>query len=551
MLHFDRWKIISIIGTCLLGLLIALPNFVSQERLAGWPDFMPKKQMPLGLDLQGGAHLLLAMDTNELKKDWLLSLKDDARKQLRDAKIGFSAIGVQGDVAQVRLVKPEDSDKALGELKKLIQPVGNAILGSSGFNIAVEAGAEPGTFTLKPTEQGIQERVQSAIGASIETINRRINGLGTSESTVVQQGRDRILVQYPGLTDPKDIAKLKKLIGETAKLTFHEVHPTTSVAEAKSTRVPLGYKIVPTLKKEGEKDVEPGDEREYLISETVIVAGEDLVDAQPAFDQQNNAPIISFRFNQSGALKFGEYTSKHIGEPFAAVLDDKVVTAPRIISAIRDGSGQITGNFTVESANDLAIKLRSGSLPARLTITEERSVGASLGADSIAAGRTAGLIGLAATAILTILAYGTFGVYAVIGLLVHGIMVAALMTLVGTTLTLPGIAGFVLTIAMAVDANVLIYERMREELRAGKTPIAAIDSGFNRAFVTIVDSQLTTLAAAVIMFWLGSGPIRGFAVTLTLGILTSVFAAVTITRLLVSLWLKDAKPRSRTINVPI
>jgi len=547
MLHFDRWKIISIIGTCLLGLLIALPNFFSKETLAGWPDYLPKRQMPLGLDLQGGAHLLYAMDTAELKKDWLLSLKDDARKQLRDAKIGFSAAGVQGDAAQVRLVKPEDSAKALVELKKLIQPVGNAILGTSGFNVAVAEGTEPGTFTLKPTDQGVQERVQSAITAAIDTIGRRVNGLGVSEATVVQQGRDRILIQYPGLAEAKDIQRLKDLVGKTAKLTFHEVHPSTTVADAKSSRIPLGYKIAQSA----EKADEPGSERDYLINESVIVSGEDLVDAQPSFDQQTNAPIISFRFNQSGAVKFGDYTSKHIGEPFAAVLDDKVVTAPRIISAIRDGSGQITGNFTVESANELALQLRSGSLPAKLTIVEERSVGPSLGADSIASGRTAGLIGLAATAILTVLAYGTFGVYAVIGLLVHGIMVAALMTLVGTTLTLPGIAGFVLTIAMAVDANVLIYERMREELRAGKTPIAAIDSGFNRAFVTIVDSQLTTLAAAIIMFWLGSGPIRGFAVTLSLGILTSVFAAVTITRLLVSMWLKDAKPRSRTLNVPV
>ncbi len=543
MLHFDRWKIISIIGTCLLGLLIALPNFFSKEQVAGWPDYFPKKQMPLGLDLQGGAHLLVGMDTAELKKDWLLTLKDDARKSLRDAKIGFSAVGVQGDAAQVRLVKPEDSDKALVELKKLVQPVGNAILGSSGFNIELTQGAEPGVFLLKPTDQGIQERVQGALGASIETINRRINALGTSESTVVQQGRDRILIQYPGLTDTE---KLKKQL-DPAKLSFHEVNPNMSVAEAKEGRVPLGYQILPSL----EKDDDPSGAREYLVGESAIVAGEDLVDAQPAFDSQTNAPIISFRFNQAGARKFGDFTRGHVGDPFAAVLDKHVVTAPRIMGPILDGSGQISGNFTVESANDLAVKLRSGAIPAKLTIVEERTVGPSLGADSIASGKTAGLVGLAATAILTVLAYGTFGVYAVIGLLVHGIMVAALMTLVGTTLTLPGIAGFVLTIAMAVDANVLIYERIREELRSGKSPIAAIDAGFNRAFVTIVDSQLTTLAAAIIMFWLGSGPIRGFAVTLTLGILTSVFAAVTITRLLVSLWLKDAKPRSRTLNVPV
>ena len=533
MLHFDRWKIISIIGTCLLGLLFALPNFVSKERLAGWPDFMPKAQMPLGLDLQGGAHLLLSMDTNELKRDWLLALKDDARKQLREAKIGFSAIGVQGDVAQVRLVKPEDSDKALAELKKLIQPVGNAILGSAGFNIDVAAGSEPGTFTLQPTEQGIRDRVQSAIGASIETIKRRIDGLGTSESTVVQQGRDRILVQYPGLSEPKDVEKLERLIGETAKLTFHEVHPSVSVEDAKSGRVPLGYKIV----KSAEKENEPGSAREYLISETVIVSGEDLVDAQPAFDQQTNAPIISFRFNQAGALKFGDFTAKHVGEPFAAVLDDKVVTAPRIITAIRDGSGQITGQFTVESANDLAIKLRSGSLPAKLKVEEKRTVGASLGSDSIEAGRKAAYVGIAAVSAFMIFAYGLFGGFAIIAVAINGILILALMSMMGSTLTLPGIAGLVLTVGMAVDANVLIYERIREESRAGRSPISAIDAGFSRALATILDSNLTTLIAGIVMFMLGSGPVRGFAVTLSVGIITTVFTAFVVTRLLVSRWL--------------
>jgi protein-export membrane protein SecD len=282
-----------------------------------------------------------------------------------------------------------------------------------------------------------------------------------------------------------------------------------------------------------------------------VVQGDDLVDAQPAFDHQTNAPIITFRFNQSGARKFGNFSKTHVGEPFAIVLDDKVISAPVIREAILGGSGQISGNFTVESANNLAIQLRSGALPAKLTIVEERTVGPSLGADSIEAGKLAGIVGLAATVVMTVFAYGTFGVYAVIGLFVHGILILALMSMIGTTLTLPGIAGFVLTIAMAVDANVLIYERMREELRAGRTPIAAIENGFQRAFVTIIDSQLTTLAAAVIMFWLGSGPIRGFAVTLTLGILTSVFAAVTVTRLLVAMWLRNARTKGRSLVVPI
>jgi preprotein translocase subunit SecD len=281
------------------------------------------------------------------------------------------------------------------------------------------------------------------------------------------------------------------------------------------------------------------------------VSGEDLVDAQPGFDSRTNEPIISFRFNQSGARKFGSFTKDNVGSPFAIVLDNKVLSAPAIREPILGGSGQISGSFTVESANTLAVQLRSGSLPTKLTIVEERTVGPSLGADSIEAGKLAGLVGCLATAILTIVAYGTFGVFAVVGLLVHGFLIIALMTMIGTTLTLPGIAGFVLTIGMAVDANVLIYERIREELRNGKSPIAAIEQGFQRAFITIFDSQLTTLAAAVIMFWLGSGPIRGFAVTLTIGILTSVFAAVTVTRLLVVLWLKSAKNKGRILEVPV
>lgn len=544
MLHFERWKIFAILATIFAGILCALPNFLSKETLASLPGFVPKRQMPLGLDLQGGAHLLLALDTKELEKDWLNNLREDARRNLRDAKIGFSAIGVAGNAVQVRLVKPEDGEQALKELRKLIQPIGNTILGTSGNDVEVERGSEAGVILLKPTSYGLQERVSHAAAASIETINRRVNALGTAESTVVRQGRDRILVQYPGLNDT---TQLKELIGKTAKLTFHAVHPTVTADEAKLTRPPMGYKIYEA----DEKEAAEGYPAAYVLQEVPVVQGDDLVDSQPAFEHQTNAPVISFRFNQSGARKFGNFSKNHVGEPFAIVLDDKVISAPVIREAILGGSGQISGNFTVESANNLAIQLRSGALPAKLTIVEERTVGPSLGADSIEAGQLAGIVGLIATVILTVLAYGTFGVYAVLGLLVHGILILALMSLIGTTLTLPGIAGFVLTIAMAVDANVLIYERLREELRAGKTAVAAIEAGFQKAFVTILDSQLTTLAAAVIMFWLGSGPIRGFAVTLTLGILTSVFAAVTVTRLLVALWLKNARTKGRTMDVPI
>lgn len=544
MLHFERWKIFAILATIFAAILCAVPNFLSKETLASLPGFMPKRQMPLGLDLQGGAHLLLALDTKELEKDWLNNLREDARRNLRDAKIGFSAIGVAGNAVQVRLVKPEDNDQAVKELRKLVQPIGNTILGTSGNDVEVERGSEAGLVLIKPTQYGLQERVSHAAAASIETINRRVNAMGTAESTVVRQGRDRILVQYPGLTDT---TQLKELIGKTAKLTFHAVHPTVTADEAKLTRPPMGYKIYEA----DEKEAAEGYPAAYVLQEVPVVQGDDLVDSQPAFEHQTNAPVISFRFNQSGARKFGNFSKNHVGEPFAIVLDEKVISAPVIREAILGGSGQISGNFTVESANNLAIQLRSGALPAKLTIVEERTVGPSLGADSIEAGQLAGIVGLIATVILTVLAYGTFGVYAVLGLLVHGILILALMSLIGTTLTLPGIAGFVLTIAMAVDANVLIYERMREELRAGKTAIAAIEAGFQKAFVTILDSQLTTLAAAVIMFWLGSGPIRGFAVTLTLGIITSVFAAVTVTRLLVAMWVKNARTKGRTMDVPI
>jgi protein-export membrane protein SecD len=479
------------------------------------------------------------MDTNELEKDWLTTLRDDARKSLRESKIGFTGLGIVSNTVQVRIAKPEDMDKAYAALKKLVQPIGNAILGSGGNNIEVEkAGAD--VITIKPTPQGLQHRVANAASAAIETVNRRVNAMGTAESTVVRQGSDRILVQFPGLQDTK---QLKDLIGQTAKLTFHSVHPTVSAEEAKQTRVPLGYKVYPSTEGEGG--------RSYVLQETPVVSGEDLVDAQPGFDSRTNEPIISFRFNQSGARKFGNFTKDNVGSPFAIVLDDKVLSAPVVREPILGGSGQISGSFTVDSATTLAVQLRSGALPTKLTIVEERTVGPSLGADSIAAGKLAGLIGCLLTGILTIVAYGTFGIFAVIGLLVHGFLIIGAMTIIGTTLTLPGIAGFVLTIGMAVDANVLIYERIREELRTGKTPIAAIEQGFQRAFITIFDSQLTTLAAAVIMFWLGSGPIRGFAVTLTIGILTSVFSAVTVTRLLVVLWLKAAKSKGRIVEVPV
>jgi SecD/SecF fusion protein len=538
MLHFSTWKQAAIILTCLVGVLLVIPNLFSRERVDSWPRWLPHTQLNLGLDLRGGAQLLLAMETADVRKDWLDNLRDDARKRLRDAKIPVAGLGIANNAVQVRLANADDADRALRELRGMAQQTG--ILRTTVADIDVTKG-EGGLITIAPTEAGLQSRISSAIGAAIETVRRRVDALGTTEPTIVREGSARILVQVPGL---QDTSELKALIGKTARLSFHEVNSTMSAEEAKQTRIPVGYKIYPSIDREG-------GEGALLLRETPVVRGDELTGAQPAFDQRTNEPVISFTFNNAGARKFGNFTKDHVGRPFAIVLDDQVISAPVIREPILGGSGQISGNFSVESANQLAIQLRSGALPAKLTIVEERTVGPSLGADSIEAGKLAGLIAGVATIVLTILAYGTFGVFACVGLTVHGVLTIALMSLAGSALTLPGIAGLVLGIAMAVDANVLIYERLREEIRAGKTPIAAIDAGFTRAFVTIADSQLTTLACAIVMFWLGSGPIRGFAVTLSIGICTSIFASVTVVRLLIYYWLNAVRRSRRIIEVPV
>lgn len=539
MLHFSRLKTIAILLTCLAGLIVALPNFFARATLDRLPSWMPKRQMPLGLDLQGGAHLLMAMDADDLKRTWLGAIQSDARRVLREAKLNFTGLGQSGGTVIVRPVDPKDSDALLKELRKIPQQIGNAVLGTSSADIDVKTGPD-GAILLTPTEAGLQARVAGAASAAIETLNRRVNNLGTAESTIVRQGRDRILLQFPGLQDTE---QLKKLVGQTAKLTFHEVNTQQSVEDVRAGgRPPTGYKIFASSERVGE---------EYLLRDIPIIDGVDLVDAQPGFDQRTNEPIISFRFNQAGARKFGRFTQESVGRPFAIVLDDKVLSAPVIREPILGGTGQISGSFSVETANTLAVQLRSGALPAKLTIVEERTVGPSLGADSVKAGQIAGIVGGLATIALTIFAYGTFGIFACVGLIVHMLMTVALMTLAGSTLTLPGIAGLVLGVAMAVDANVLIYERIREELRVGKPSISAIDAGFQRAFITIADSQLTTLACAAVMFWLGSGPIRGFAVTLAFGILTSIFASVTVVRLLISWWIKSQSKGRRAIEVPV
>ena len=533
MLHFSRSKIYAILAICLFGVLACLPNFLPQSTLDSFPGFLPKSKINLGLDLRGGAHVVAGMDVEELRRDWLDKIRDGVNGVLRKENIPRTVTNANGGVL-VRLTKPEDLEPAFKALRTLPQPIaGAAITGSSALDLDVaREGAD--AIMIKPTEAGQIARVTAAINSAAEIVRNRCDPGGNKEMVVQRQGTDRILLQAPGIEDVETI----RPCFDVAKLTFHLVHPTVSVEEAKGGRVPAGYKILPSR-----------DGGEELIESRSQVTGEQLTDAQPGFDQRTNEPIVSFRFNQAGARIFGKLSSENVGRRFAVVLDNKVITAPRINEPILGGSGQITGNFSVQEAGSLATNLRSGALPAKLTIVEQRVVGASLGADSIKAGQRASMIGAVAVVCFMTFAYGLFGIFAVIAVGLNVLLIIAVMSILGSTLTLPGIAGIVLTIGMAVDANVLIYERMREELRNGKSTIAALDAGFDRAFATIVDSNLTTLVAGIVMFWLGSGPIRGFAITLSLGILTTVFTAFTVTRLLVAWWL--SRQKDRKVATPI
>jgi protein-export membrane protein SecD len=533
MLVFPRWKLILVLSIVALGFLFALPNLFSASSLAKVPAWLPHKQVSLGLDLQGGAHLLYQLDENEMVEDWLNNLRGDVRETLRKARIGYTdlAQNVASRTVSVRMRDAADLDKAYGELRKLAVPVGsNVFSGFSGYDLTVD---RKGTdeITLTVTDPGLTQRMGSAIEASIETIRRRVDAFGTTEPSIQRQGRNRVLVQVPGI---QDVERLKKLIGETGKLEFKLVDPAANAAQAaESKHVPPGDELLYSA------DTPPIP---YVIKNQAMVSGENLVDAQAAFDQRSGEPVVDFRFDATGAKRFAKVTQENVGLPFAIILDNKVISAPVIREPILGGSGQISGNFTVERSVDLAVTLRSGALPAKLTVIEERTVGASLGADSIAAGKKAALMGLGLVVIFMFAAYGLFGLFANIALLINVVLIFGVLSLMGSTLTLPGIAGIVLTMGIAVDANVLINERIREEMRSGKSPIAAVEAGYTRAMATIIDSNVTTLISTLVLFWLGSGPVRGFAVTLSIGIVTSMFTAVTVTRLMVAYWLRWTRP---------
>lgn len=534
MLHFQKWKLILVAVVVAAGLLFALPNLFPKSTMAGLPNWLPHKQVNLGLDLQGGAHLLYQLDEKEMIEDWLNNIRGDVRETLRRARIGYSDLtqDVVNRSVSVKIREAADMDKADTELSKLAVPIGGDVFGGfSGKDLEV-ARQPDGRITLTVTDPGLANRMTSAIQASIETIRRRVDAFGTTEPSIQREGRSRVLVQVPGI---QDVERLKTLIGETGKLEFKLVDPAVDAAQAAATKqVPVGDELVystdtPSIP--------------YVLKEQVLVSGQNLVDAQPGFDSRTGEPVVTFRFDAAGAKRFGKVTQENVGLPFAIVLDNKVISAPVIREPILGGTGQISGNFTVQRANDLAVLLRSGALPAKLTVIEERVVGASLGADSIESGKKAALMGLALVMIFMFAAYGLFGAFANIALIVNIALIFAVLSLMGATLTLPGIAGIVLTIGIAVDANVLINERIREEIRSGKSPYAAVDAGYSRALITIIDSNVTTLIAVLVLFWLGSGPVRGFAVTLTVGILASMFTAVTVTRLMVAYWLRWARPQ--------
>ncbi|MFV1464884.1 protein translocase subunit SecD [Phaeobacter sp. JH20_36] len=550
MLQIDLWKRVLIWLVCVTGLLLALPNAFytrveqandaaaeiiakgeSPARLdvAGqWPSFMPSSLVNLGLDLRGGAHLLAEVKVADVYGARMDALWPEVRDALRPERGEVGTFRRQpAPEGQIRLKisQPEGMARALEVVRGLANPI-TSLTGAGATDITVS-----GTGDILTVELSEQEKLASddrTVRQALEIIRRRIDEVGTREPTIQRQGSDRILIQVPGIGSASE---LKAIIGTTAQLTFNPVVGRGTDADANAG---VGNKVVPSLDENGVF---------YTVEAAPVVTGEELVDAQPSFDQ-NGRPAVSFRFNTTGARKFGDYTAENIGSPFAIVLDEEVVSAPVIQSHIPGGSGIITGNFTIEESTNMAILLRAGALPAGLEFLEERTIGPELGQDSIDAGKVATIVAFVGVLVFMALSYGLFGIFANIALILNIALIFGALSLIGATLTLPGIAGIVLTVGMAVDANVLIFERIREELKAGRGPARAIDEGYSKALSAILDANITTFITAVILFAMGSGPVRGFAITLGLGILTSVFTAIFVTRVIIVMWFERRRPKT-------
>ncbi len=550
MLHIDTWKRVLIWSVCVIGLLMALPNAFytrveqsndaktaielgidtpeMQAEAAQWPNWLPSSLVNLGLDLRGGAHLLAEVQTSDVYEARMEAMWPEIRDALRDERGTVGTIRKQPsapDEIRVRISQPEGMSRGLEVVRGLARQV-QTLTGVGATDIEARADGDVIVVQLSEAEKLASD--DRTVRQALEIIRRRIDEVGTREPTIQRQGADRILIQVPGVGSA---GELKEIIGTTAQLTFNPVVGRGTDPDA----VPgIGEKVVPSL-----------DESEvfYTIESAPVVTGEELVDAQPSFDQ-NGRPAVSFRFNTSGARKFGDYTLDNIGAPFAIVLDDEVISAPVIQSHIPGGSGIITGNFTVEESTNLAVLLRAGALPAGLEFLEERTIGPELGQDSIDAGKVATTVAFAAVLVFMALSYGLFGVFANIALIINVGLLFGLLSVIGATLTLPGIAGIVLTVGMAVDANVLIFERIREELKSARGPSRAIELGYEKALSAILDANVTTFITATILFAMGSGPVRGFAITLGLGILTSVFTAIFVTRLMIVIWFERRRPKT-------
>jgi protein-export membrane protein SecD len=538
MLQIPTWSKVVTILILVAGFLIALPNALPSSVIARMPPFLPRGTVALGLDLQGGSYLLLEVQFDQVQKDRLESLMGDVRVAFRKARIGYTNLEAGSDRVSLRLLDPSRIGDARAILGKLNPVVGGSVL-SVGVRDYEMLEPATGSFVMHMTDN-FKTRTQGQIlEESIETVRRRIDQLGTREPTIERQGEDRILVQVPGLSDPQ---RLIQILGKTAKMTFQLVDDSADVTQAQRGIVPIGDELLPLVPDKNGVKKPP-----LVVERRVLVGGDRLTDASQGFDPQTGEPDVLFRFDTVGAREFGDATKENVNKRFAIVLDNQIIEAPVIREPILGGSGDITGNFSVQSATDLSVLLRSGALPAPLRVIEQRTVGAELGADQVQGGKYSTLAGLALVALFMLARYGLFGLFADLALTLNVILLLAALTAFGATLTLPGIAGIVLTMGMAVDANVLIYERIREEHRNGRSIIASIDQGFRRAMATIVDANMTHLIASLILFQLGSGPVRGFAVTLGLGIITSFFTAVMVTRLFVVTWLRAARPKQLAI----
>lgn len=556
MLQFPRWKILSILAAIALSALLALPNILSTAQQNVLRNY-GLRAMTLGLDLQGGSNVLMEIDRKDLADQLTLQQASDMRGALREAKIAYSNINRGPSGVSVKISKPEDMERAKTELAKLLQPQsGGMFQAATAVNLFDLQTTDSG-YALNISETGMSARIARAIQQSLKIVENRVNALGTTEPVIQQQGTDRIVVQLPGLQDPDAVIGV---LGQTAKLTFQLLCDDQPTAAAQNP--PQDCRAFPFKadvdRAQLEKGKAAGGNRPLKLTEdekskiepklwaktasSATVDGADLTDATPAFDQ-NNRPVVSFKFNQKGAVRFGKLTAENVNKPFAIILDGVVQSYPTINEPILGGSGQISGNFSSEETANLSIVLKSGALPAKLTIVEQRTVGPSLGADSVRAGFISCIVGLIAVMFFMLLPYGWFGVVADLALLANLLMLLAIMSFFGFTLTLPGIAGILLTLGMAVDSNVLIYERIREEWRNGRTALSALEVGFKSALATVVDANVTTLIAAVVLFGIGSGPVRGFAVTLAIGILTTMFTAFTLTRMIVAIWVRRNRPK--------